>query len=110
MAENKNIELIRGDPKVAIRKLSVPTTIAMLIVMVYNLTDSIWIAGIGANAIAATGFTAPLYMFIGGVGNAIGSGGNSLIARAIGAKDKELADNAGCHTVLLLACSDPCLR
>ena len=72
MAENKNIELIRGDPKVAIRKLSVPTTIAMLIVMVYNLTDSIWIAGIGANAIAATGFTAPLYMFIGGVGNAIG--------------------------------------
>ncbi len=101
MAENKNIELIRGDPKVAIRKLSVPTTIAMLIVMVYNLTDSIWIAGIGANAIAATGFTAPLYMFIGGVGNAIGSGGNSLIARAIGAKDKELADNAGCHTVLI---------
>ena len=101
MAENKNIEIIKGDPKVAIRKLSVPTTIAMMIVMVYNFTDSIWIAGIGANAIAATGFTAPLYMFIGGVGSAIGSGGNSLIARAIGANDKQLADNAGCHTILI---------
>ena len=88
MAENKNIELIRGDPKVAIRKLSVPTTIAMLIVMVYNLTDSIWIAGIGANAIAATGFTAPLYMFIGGVGNAIGPEAIPLLQELLAQRTK----------------------
>jgi len=101
MAKEENIELIRGDPKVAIRKLSIPTMMSMLLIMIYNLTDSIWIAGLGPNAIAAVGFTTPLYFFMVGVGNAIGSGGNSLIARAIGAKDKELADNAASHTVLI---------
>ena len=35
------------------------------------------------------------------MGNGIGAGANSLIARAIGAENKELADNAAVHTLLL---------
>ena len=42
----ENIELIRGDPKRAIRKLSVPTMMSMLILMIYNLADSLWVAGL----------------------------------------------------------------
>ena len=43
---DENIELIRGDPKRAIRKLSVPTMMSMLILMIYNLADSLWVAGL----------------------------------------------------------------
>ena len=98
---DENIELIRGDPKRAIRKLSVPTMMSMLILMIYNLADSLWVAGLGADALAAVGFITPVFFIIINVGNGIGAGANSLIARAIGAENKELADNAAVHTLLL---------
>ncbi|MBE6493303.1 MAG: MATE family efflux transporter [Methanosphaera stadtmanae] len=96
----KNIDLIRGDPKVAIRKLSVPTMMSMILIMLYNLADSLWVAGLGADSLAALGFITPLFMILIGVGNGIGAGATSLIARAIGAKNKKLADNAAAHSVV----------
>jgi putative MATE family efflux protein len=106
MSENndrtkRNIELIRGDPKIAIRKLSYPTMLSMLLIMLYNLADSLWVAGLGANALAALGFISPIFFIIVNIGNGIGAGANSIIARAIGAKNKPLADNAAVHTILL---------
>lgn len=98
---DKNIELIRGDSKVAIRKLAVPTIMSMFLIMLYNLADSLWVAGLGADALAALGFISPIFFIIVNVGNGIGGGANSLIARAIGAKNKELADNAADHSLLL---------
>lgn len=40
-------------------------------------------------------------MIVVGLGNGIGAGANSLIARCIGARDKEKADNAGLHSILI---------
>ena len=99
--KNSNIDIITGDPKKAINKLAVPMMVSMLLIMAYNLADSIWVAGLGSDALAAIGFITPLFMILVGVGNGIGSGANSLIARAIGGKDKKLADNAAVHTVIL---------
>ena len=101
MSKTDNIELIRGDPKVAIRKLSVPTMFSMLLIMMYNLADSLWVAGLGSDALAALGFISPLFFVIVGIGNGIGAGANSLIARAIGHKDKALADNAASHSIFI---------
>ena len=98
---NKNIEVITGDPKKAIRKLSVPMMISMLLIMLYNIADSIWVAGLGADALAAIGFITPLFMVLVGLGNGIGAGANSLIARYIGAKNYSQANNAGLHAILL---------
>ena len=98
---NKNIEVITGDPKRAIRKLSVPMMVSMLLIMMYNLADSIWVAGLGADALAAIGFITPLFMILVGLGNGIGSGANSLIARYIGANNHFQANNAGMHAVSL---------
>ncbi len=96
-----NIDLIRGEPKKAIRKLALPMILSMFLVMVYNLADSIWVSGLGADALAAIGFVTPLFMIVVGLGNGIGAGANSLIARAIGAKNKPLANNAALHSVVL---------
>ena len=99
--ENKNIEMITGDPKKAIIKLSIPMMLSMLLIMLYNIADSIWVAGIGAKALAALGFITPLFMVLIGLGSGIGAGANSLIARYIGANNFKQANNAGLHAILL---------
>lgn len=98
---NDNIEMITGDPKKAIIKLSIPMMLSMLLIMLYNIADSIWVAGIGAEALAALGFITPLFMVLVGLGGGIGAGANSLIARNIGAKDFDQANNAGLHAIVL---------
>ena len=99
--KSKNIEMITGDPKKAIIKLAIPMMISMLLIMMYNLADSIWVAGLGSDALAAVGFITPLFMVLVGLGNGIGAGANSLIARNIGAKNLEKANNAGLHAIVL---------
>lgn len=101
MAKNKNIEMITGDPKKAIRKLAWPMMVSMLLIMLYNLADSIWVAGLGADALAAIGFITPLFMVLIGLGNGIGAGANSLVARNIGAKNYDAANNSALHAVVL---------
>ncbi|AMD17407.1 multidrug transporter MatE [Methanobrevibacter sp. YE315] len=99
--KSKNIEMITGDPKKAIVKLALPMMLSMLLIMLYNLADSIWVAGLGADALAAIGFITPLFMVLIGLGNGIGAGANSLIARYIGAQNYSQANNAGLHGILL---------
>ena len=59
--------------------------VSMLLIVLYNLADSVWVAGLGADALAAIGFITPLFMVLVGLGNGLGAGANSLIARYIGA-------------------------
>ena len=99
--KSKNIEMITGDPKKAIIRLSIPMMISMLLIMMYNIADSIWVAGLGADALAAIGFITPLFMVLVGLGNGIGAGANSLIARNIGAKNYAQANNSALHAILL---------
>ena len=98
--KSKNIEMITGDPKKAIVKLALPMMLSMLLIMLYNIADSIWVAGLGADALAAIGFT-PLFMVLVGLGNGIGAGANSLIARYIGANNYKQANNAALHGIVL---------
>lgn len=98
---DKRISMITGDPKKAIRTLSVPMIISMLLLMAYNLADSIWVAGLGPNSLAALGFITPVFMIVIGLGNGLGAGATSLIARCIGAENKRGADNAAIHSVIL---------
>ena len=99
--KSKNIEMITGDPKKAIIKLALPMMLSMLLIMLYNLADSVWVAGLGADALAAIGFITPLFMVLVGLGNGIGAGANSLIARNIGAKNYQQANNSALHGILL---------
>lgn len=101
MSKSKNIEMITGDPKKAIIKLAVPMMISMLLIMLYNIADSVWVAGLGGDALAAIGFITPLFMVLVGLGNGIGAGANSLIARNIGAKNHAQANNAALHAIVL---------
>lgn len=100
---NSRINLITGDPKRAIRKLSFPMMLIMILIVSYQIVDSIWVAGLGADALAALGFISPIFMVIVGLAQGLGAGATSLIARCIGANDKDNADNAGMHAILITA-------
>ena len=100
---NSRIELITGNPEKAIRKLSFPMMLIMMLIVSYQIVDSIWVAGLGANALAALGFISPIFMVIVGLAQGLGAGATSLIARCIGANDKDNADNAGMHAILITA-------
>jgi putative MATE family efflux protein len=99
---NQRISIITGDPKKAIQVLSVPMIISMFLIMAYNLADSIWVAGLGPNALAALGFVTPIFMIVMGLGNGLGAGAASLISRRIGAGNKKGADNAAIHSIILV--------
>ncbi len=98
---DKRVSMVTGDPKRAIRILSIPMIISMLLMMAYNLVDSIWVAGLGPNSLAALGFITPVFMMVVGLGNGLGAGANSLISRCIGAKNKKGSDNAAIHSIIL---------
>ena len=101
MEKNENIEMITGDPKKAINKLSLPIIASMFLIFANSIIDSIWVAGLGAGPLAALGYTTPLFMIIVGFGNGLGAGGNSVISRFIGAEDKSSANNAAIHNLIL---------
>ena len=93
--------MITGDPKKAINKLSIPIIASMFLIFANNIIDSIWVAGLGAEPLAALGYVTPLFMIMVGFGNGLGAGGNSLISRYIGAEDKHSANNAAIHNLIL---------
>ncbi len=103
MEKNENVEMITGDPKKAINKLSVPIIASMFLIFANNIIDSIWVAGLGAEPLAALGYVTPLFMIMVGFGNGLGAGGNSLISRYIGAENKKSANNAAIHNLMLSA-------
>ena len=101
MEKNENVEMITGDPKKAINKLSIPIIASMFLIFANNIIDSIWVAGLGAEPLAALGYVTPLFMIMVGFGNGLGAGGNSLISSYIGAEDKHSANNAAIHNLIL---------
>lgn len=101
MNVNSNLKSITGDPKKAINKLAFPMILSMLLMMFNNIIDSIWVAGLGAASLAAVGYVTPIFTIITGLGNGIGTGANSLIARFIGAKNYKEANNAAIHSIII---------
>lgn len=98
---NKNVELMRGEPEIAVRKLAIPIMISMLLTASYNIVDGIWVTGLGQAAIAGIGFVTPIFMILNGVSVGLGNGATSSISRAVGAKDHERANKSATHALLI---------
>ena len=98
---NKNVELMRGEPERAVKKLAIPIMISMILTALYNIVDGIWVAGLGPTAIAGIGFVTPIFMVLNGASVGLGNGATSSISRFIGAKNHEKADASATHALFI---------
>ena len=99
--DSANVDIMLGNPKQALIKMSIPLIISLLITSFYNLIDAAWVSGLGADALAGVGFFTPIFMILVGFGNGLGSGSAFAISKYIGEKNKPKADNASIHSILI---------
>ena len=57
----QGVKDLLGDPKKAIVKLSIPMILGMILLSAYQLADGIWVAGLGADQLAAVGLFFPFF-------------------------------------------------
>ena len=100
--KTKDVETLLGDPKKAILAIAIPSTIALVAQSLTNLTDAMWVAKLGTEALASVGIVFPLFFIIIGLSYGIGIGAASAISKRIGAGNKEEADRTATHAILLV--------
>lgn len=86
-----------------IGKMSFPLMISMLIQSTYNIVDSIFVARLGIEAIAAIGIAFPIQMLMIGTANGLGVGMNALISQRFGRGEHEKTGMAAGNNLLLTA-------
>ena len=80
--------------KTAILKLSIPTMLAMLLQVIYNMTDTFFIGKLNnPDMVAAIALCMPIVMGIQAFGNIFAIGGASLISRLLGEGQREKANH-----------------
>ena len=100
--KESRLEEFISNPQKSLWKLSIPMMLGMAVQAVYMLVDTAFIGKwVGGTALAALGYIFPLLFILMGITFGLGSGATTVIAQFIGAKDKEKADNAALHTLLL---------
>ncbi len=90
-----NTELGTGNIRQLVVKLAVPTMLAQLVNLLYNIVDRIYVGRIpeiGSLALAGLGVTFPIIMLVAAFAALAGNGGASRAAIAMGAGDYKKAD------------------
>ena len=98
---SNNVNLMLENPNKALINMSIPLIISLLITSFYNLIDAAWVSGLGADALAGIGFFTPIFMILVGFGNGLGAGAAFAISKYLGEKNKNKADNASVHSILI---------
>ena len=101
MKESKLHIMESMDVKKAIIKLALPTMLAMIVQIIYNLTDTFFVGRLNdANQVAALSLVFPIFLFIISVGNIFANGGASYISRCLGEKKYDEAKKNQCDMFL----------
>ena len=75
-----------------VTSLAIPTTVSMLVTVIYNTADTYFVSQINKSASAAVGMVYTLMAIIQAVGYGLGMGAGSLISRKLGEKNDSAAD------------------
>lgn len=74
----------------AVAKLSVPTIVGMLVMVIYNMADTFFVGMTNdVNQVASVTVTMPIFMLLMSLGNIFGTGGASCISRYMGSKEMD---------------------
>ena len=92
--EDRRIYTLREEkPAKAVVKMGVPLIAGMFIMVLYNLVDTFFIGLLHDDyQMAAVNLAYPVMMVMIAISNMVGAGAASLIARSLGAGDREKAN------------------
>ena len=104
-AKARERELRMGTEKIPklLMSMALPAIISMTVQACYNIVDSIFVAQIGENALAAVSLAFPIQMIVVALSVGMGVGINSGIARRLGERRTEEAVYISEHGFLLAA-------
>lgn len=83
--------LIEGDVGKHLRDMAMPMVWGLLATMSFNAVDTLFVAQLGHEPLAAMSFTFPVVMVLTSIAIGLGAGTSSAVARAVGAKNHHLA-------------------
>ncbi len=106
-SQTQTIDMGSGNVKKLLFKMAVPTVIAQLISLVYNIVDRIYIGHIeeiGTMALTGVGLCAPIILFINAFAALGGTGGAPRAAIAMGQGKNDQAENilGNCFSILMI--------
>ncbi|CAB3288939.1 conserved membrane protein of unknown function [Methanocaldococcus lauensis] len=96
-----SVKILLDDPKKAVINVSKPIIVATFIESIYSLVDSIWVSGLGYNALAAIGASFPILISVYAISWGLSIGISSGISRKIGERNKEEANKVANHGIVL---------
>ena len=99
--DESRLEDFLNNPEKSLWSIAIPVMAGMAIQTMYSIVDMLFIGQLGGESITAVAFNMPLYFFVMGITFGVGTGLTSSISRAIGAKNKERADNAANHGLVI---------
>ena len=85
--------------------MSLPMMLSMFVQSLYNIVDSIFVARINENALAAVSLAFPLQFLMIAVASGTGVGINALLSRSLGEKNMDRANRAANNGILLALAS-----
>ena len=90
-------------------RLAIPTVIGQIILVIYNMADTIFIGLTGSDAkITAATVCMPAFMFLSAISNLFGVGGSSVISRALGCRDYDRVRQASAFSTWGCVCLTVC--
>lgn len=97
----KSLNLGEGPILPLLLKMSWPSMLAMLSMAIYNLMDTLWLARVSPQTIAAFTITFPIQMIFAAIGVGTGVGAGSYAARMFGAGEIDKARKTAGQVILL---------
>lgn len=82
-------------------RMSGPAVFSMLVMSLYNIVDSLFVSAVSELAMRAVSIVSPVHMLMIAFGVGTSVGVNSYVARSLGADDKESANAAASHGLIL---------
>lgn len=92
-------DFTQGSLSRGIALLAIPTVFEMAMESAFGIVDAFWVAGLGADAMAAVGLTEALVILIFSIALGLSMAATATVARRIGEKDNEGASIAAVQAI-----------